>query len=151
MSTQAQFADLFGGTESPPVDFPDGLIGIDEWKQFLLIRHPAAGSLGLLQSLDDERVSLILADPRQLVPNYEVVLRDRERTLLQYDEASGVALDVYCILSVQEEPLRVTANLLGPLVINWETRRGCQLILADSHYDPRYPVVGGVVSERRAC
>jgi flagellar assembly factor FliW len=49
-------------------------------------------------------------------------------------------LAAYCILSVQEEPFKVTANLLGPLVVNWQTGLGRQVIQSDSTYAARFPI-----------
>jgi flagellar assembly factor FliW len=44
-------------------------------------------------------------------------------------------------LTVRTDPAGVTANLLGPLVINNRTGRGRQLVLSTSDYSARHPVV----------
>lgn len=136
------------GEESQPIEFPSGLIGLEEWQRFVLISHPAGEPLQLLQSLDDSRVSLIVADPRQIITDYHVVLSEADVRALQYTGSPGVLpsnvshhIGIYSILSIQEEPFSVTANLIGPLVINWEAKVGRQVILSDSNYDPRYPLV----------
>jgi flagellar assembly factor FliW len=56
--------------ESEPVEFQTGLIGLSEWKHFVLIKHPQSGPLSLLQSLNEAGFSLIVADPRQIIPDY---------------------------------------------------------------------------------
>ena len=43
---------------------------------------------------------------------------------------------------VHENPPGVTANLLGPLVVNVRSGRGRQLVLASSEHAVRHPVVG---------
>lgn len=139
--------------ESQPIEFPAGLIGFDEWKHFVVVTHADSGPLRLLQSLDDIRVSFIIADPRQIVSDYQISLSETDCHALQYpDGVQGNWLDeaysnVYCILSAQEEPFSVTANLLGPLVINWQTGLGRQVILSHSGYNPRYPLAGDSVAE----
>lgn len=139
--------------ESQPVEFPAGLIGFDEWKHFVVITHPDSGPLRLLQSLDDIRVSFIIADPRQIVPDYQVLLSEADIQSLQYPSGSqsnwfdDTHSNVYCILSAEEEPFSVTANLLGPLVINWQTGLGRQVILSNSGYNPRYPLTGDIATE----
>lgn len=138
--------DLTGllGDESPSLEFPSGLIGIEEWTKFVVISHPEAGPLKLLQSLEDNRFSLILANPADIDPSYRVKISASDAEALQYsgDLRLGNADDVetYCILSVQEEPFKVTANFLGPVVINWAAKLGRQIILADSSYNPRHMV-----------
>jgi flagellar assembly factor FliW len=49
---------------------------------------------------------------------------------------------VYCILQLARDTQEVSANLLGPLVVNWATGRGTQVVLAESGYSARYPVTG---------
>jgi flagellar assembly factor FliW len=135
------------GEESSPIEFPSGLVGFEEWKRFVLLAHPESGALRLLQSLDDARVTFIVADPRQITPDYRLSLSEADARALQADEHAAVApewpsgLDAYCILSVQEDPFSVTANLLGPLVVNWQAGLGRQVILSESDYDTRYQVV----------
>jgi flagellar assembly factor FliW len=139
--------------ESKPIEFPAGLIGLDEWKRFVLVRYPDSGPFCLLQSLDDAPVSLIVVDPRQIVPDYQISLAEADIQALQFPaEHKTVLLDsvdesVYCILSVQAEPFNVTANLLGPIVINWQTGLGRQVILSNSGYDPRFPLANNPPSE----
>jgi len=141
-----QEIDLTGllGDESPSLEFPSGLIGIEEWTKFVVVSHPEAGPLKLLQSLEDNRFSLILANPTDIDPAYRIKLSAPDAEALRYDGDLRLAkadnLGIYCILSVQEEPFKVTANLLGPIVINWEANVGRQIVLADSSYNPRHLV-----------
>lgn len=136
MSEQVELASLLGD-ESNPIEFPKGLIGLEEWHRFVIVSHPAGGSLKLLQSLEDDRVSFIVADPYQVVSDYQLNLSPADIEALGLEKNSA-ELDVCCIISVQEEPLTVTANLLGPLVINKATGVGLQVILAESSYSARH-------------
>lgn len=139
--------------ESQPIEFPAGLIGFNEWKHFVVITHPDSGPLRLLQCLDDLRVSFIIADPHQIVSDYQIQLSEADIQSLQYPNGSQIPWhdethsSVYCILSVQEEPFSVTANLLGPLVVNWQTGVGRQVILSNSGYNPRYLLADDFAAE----
>ncbi len=158
MTSQLEMNPLLG-EESPVIEFPSGLIGLEEWKHFVLVTHPEGGPLHLLQSLDDERITLIVADPRQIVSDYQVGLSEADAQALQYADVNTLhtawpdEMDLYCILSVQENPFSVTANLLGPLIINWQARLGRQVILSDSSYDARYlvPVPSSAPATKRAA
>jgi flagellar assembly factor FliW len=137
------------GDESPPIEFPEGLVGFDEWKHFVLVSHEHGGPLQLLQSLDDDRVSFITTDPSQILSDYTVSLSGKEAHDIGCSDDSRVLqapwpedIGVFCVLSVQEEPFSVMANLLGPVVINFRTRTGRQLILSESGYAARYPLAG---------
>lgn len=137
------------GEKSSPIEFPNGLIGLDEWQKFVVISHPAGGSLRLLQSLEDTRVSLILMPSLEILPDYRLALSEVDAQTLQYSQGAGQVapgtpdISVYCILSIQEEPFTVTANLLGPLVINRNSGLGVQVIASDSNYNPRHPLITG--------
>ncbi len=142
------------GDDVTPIEFSKGLIGLEEWRRFVMISHPAGGPLRLLKSLQDERMSLIVANPYQVMPTYKLTLSEADIKTLGYAGPPGVVesnhktLDVSCIISVQEEPFGVTANLLGPLVVNKETGLGVQVILAESAYSARHPVVNPAASAK---
>lgn len=144
MATQPDTSGLLG-TESQPIHFPAGLIGFDEWQNFVLVAHTAGGPLRLMQLLDDERVSFIVVDPRHIVSDYYPQLQEEDIEALQivgdFKAAWSNEIGVYCILSVHEDPFVVTANLLSPLIINWQAGLGRQVILVNSGYAARHPVV----------
>lgn len=139
--------------ESSPIEFPAGLIGLEEWRRFIVVAHPESGPLCLLQSLDDAPLALIVTDPRQLMAGYQISLSEADLKALQLPAEQkrpgldGVNVGIYCILSVQAEPFTATANLLGPVVINWQAGLGRQVILSHSGYDPRFSITGNLLSE----
>jgi flagellar assembly factor FliW len=55
------------------------------------------------------------------------------------DPGDGLVL---VLLTARGDPASVTANLLGPLVVNVRTGRGRQLVLAESGYSAQHPIVG---------
>ena len=120
--------------EDYAISFPEGLVGCPDWKRFvLLIDDNADMPVAVLRSLDDPQIELLITDPEMLDPQYKARLHQ------QHVEG---ALDhaVYCTLAITEDG-RITANLLGPLVIDTETRIGRQVVLADSGYSTRHPIV----------
>lgn len=147
MTTQLEANVLFD-EERLIVHFPDGLIGLEEWQHFTLVTPQPDEPIRLLQAINDERFSMIVIDPRHIVADYEVILTKADALALSnpdglYDlQLNDPDMEVYCILSIQAEPFDVTANLLGPLVINRQTGLGRQVILSDSKYNPRHPVIG---------
>jgi len=138
------------GQESQPIEFVTGLIGLEEWRQFVLITHPAGEPLRLLQSLDNPRLSLIVGDPRQIISDYQASLTEADIQKLRYEgdprflESDEPDMAVYCILSVEEEPFNVTVNLLGPVIINWKTGLALQIVLTDADYSSRYPLTSSL-------
>ena len=120
--------------------FPEGLVGCPKWRGFVLVSDPEGGAASWLQSTDDEDVGFFVVEPLSIIRSYRVLLSDVDRMTLEAGESD--ALSVYCILQVARDTQEVTANLLGPLVVNWATGRGAQVVLADSGYSARQPVSG---------
>jgi flagellar assembly factor FliW len=120
------------------VIFPSGLVGCETWKNFVLVRDDAAEvPIAKLQSLDDTHVSLIVTNPYCIDPEYQPDLGDQDRAELQLDDT--VKPEIFCTLTVQEDGW-LTANLLGPLVLNPTNRRAKQIVLAESGYSTRAPI-----------
>jgi len=127
--------------EEAIITFPEGLVGCVTWRQFVLLGTNVSGPFKLLQSLDDPQVSFIVADPYLLLADYSFTLSDVDARTIELDDPAKAM--VLCILMVKQDPvLSITANLLGPLVINVSSRLGTQLVLADSGYSARFPVMG---------
>jgi flagellar assembly factor FliW len=125
-------------TTTDSIIFPDGLVGCQDWKNFILMTDDGDEELpvAILQSLDDASVSLMVTDPRFLEPSFAPQLSAQDCADLGLDDASQTV--VYCTLSTADGWL--TANLLGPLVLNPITRRGKQVVVVDSAYSTRYRI-----------
>lgn len=82
--------------------------------------------VAVLRSLDHPEVELLVTDPALLDPQYKAKLGLEQSA-------------VYCTLTVGEDGW-ITANLLGPLIIDPASRQGRQMVLTDSGYSSRHPV-----------
>jgi flagellar assembly factor FliW len=106
--------------------FPDGLVGCPDWKRFvLLVEEDEDMPVAVLRSVEFPEVELLITDPALIDPAY--------RTHIDSPKSA-----VYCTLTVSDG--WITANLLGPLVIDPELRQGRQLVLTDTPYTARHPV-----------
>jgi flagellar assembly factor FliW len=119
--------------------FPDGLPGFPQATKFALIDVHGNEAFLWLQSLEDPTLAFLSTVPWPFFPDYEPEVPDSEQELLGLTDA-GDAM-VLCLLTIRREEGEVTANLLGPLVVNQRTRVGRQVVLADSDYPLRAPLV----------
>lgn len=118
--------------------FPQGLVGCPEWQRFVqVVDSDEDLPVAILQCLDNAAVQLIVTDPTLVEPDYVAPLSSHQRVELGLP--SDVEPVMYCTLSVSADG-SISANLLGPLVVNPATRRGLQLVLTDSTYSTRHPV-----------
>ncbi|MHB1015835.1 MAG: flagellar assembly protein FliW, partial [Desulfurivibrionaceae bacterium] len=92
-----------------------------------------------LQSLDDPKLAFVLIQAALLIPQYQPEISTLIRQELQ--AASDQALEVLLILTVpRENPEGMTANLLGPVVINSDKRLAKQVLQDPARYDACWPV-----------
>lgn len=92
----------------------------------------------LLSSVDDENVAIIVAVPWLFFPDYAPELPDGEREALAISSPEEAI--VFCPVTLDAENQQIHLNLLGPFVVNAQSRRGRQVVLADSGWPVRAAV-----------
>jgi flagellar assembly factor FliW len=119
---------------------PDGILGFPSDRRYMLLEHDAAGSpFKWLQSLDNPDLAFIVVDPTIVNPRYGFELDVDLIRQIGTDDPEQCA--VMCIVNVpHDHPIRMTANLKAPLVINVESRIGRQTILGSQAYAINMPV-----------
>jgi flagellar assembly factor FliW len=138
--------------ETKVLTFPHGLLGFDDMRRFALVDTQDSGFYFWLQSLDDPGLAFLTAVPWPFFPGYEFELPDADRDALGLVEPDGSGEDehnptmVLCLLTVDSladegRSHEITANLLGPLVINTDNRLGRQVVLVDGDFATRAPLV----------
>jgi flagellar assembly factor FliW len=123
------------------LSFPQGLIGFAEARRFTLIDHPGGGPFRWLQSLDAPELAFVVADPQLFFADYRVPLSVEDLRSIGLERIEDGAVVV--ILVVPRDPLRITANLLGPIVINLKGRLARQLVLDSSGYTTQHAIFAG--------
>ncbi len=118
-------------------DFHQGLFGFETAHRFALL--PAErDAFYWLQSQEFEALTFLLIDPFICVEGYAVDLGPKEIGELMPEDASEIAvLAILTLPSVRGET--ATANLQGPIALNYKKLVGKQLAL-ESPYGIRFPV-----------
>ena len=117
------------------ITFINGLGGCPDWKRFRYRVDPDQIPIAVLENLDDPAVSLSVIDPFLVKSDYTIDMSEADRLLVELDESADAA--VLAILVIKHEPTLVTANLVGPIVINCRTNKACQLVLDNPEYSVR--------------
>jgi flagellar assembly factor FliW len=128
----------FGDLDVPEeeiVVFPAGLVGMPQWREFVLLRTADSGPFEWMQSLEEPAIAFLVADPAPFFPDYRVPVRAADLAAIGLeDPAQGV---VRVILTLAERAEETTANLKGPVVIHPKTRRAVQLVISETPYTTR--------------
>lgn len=118
--------------------FPDGLPGLPDLENFVVVELREDGAFQQLQSLDNIDVSMIVCVPWLFFPDYAPVLSDLEQAELELEKAEDAVL--FVPVTIDPDSHQVFLNLLGPFVVNATTRTGRQLVLTGTSYTTRAPI-----------
>ena len=115
--------------ESNVILFPEGLIGFEELRRFLLILEQETAPFRWLISIDEPAIGFAVIDPRIIKPEYisEIPVPIEHQ-------------DLYTIVTLHKELHNSTMNLKGPILIQQEVREGKQVILNSDRFQVAYPL-----------
>ena len=134
--TSSRFGEIEIDDEQQ-IFFKEGLLGFENLKSFVLLPVNNSMIFTWLQSTEEGEIAFLLTDPFMFFPGYEVELDESIREDLQIDAAKDVVIQA--IVTIPEAGVKdMTANLLGPLVINVNDRIGKQTVLTQTNYTTRH-------------
>lgn len=127
--------------EDKIITFPNGIIGFPELTRFTLIHDEEKGKgagIRWLQSLEEMGFAMPVMDPLVVKDNYNPEVNDE---LLE--PAGNVTPDNMLVLvtvTVPSDITQMTVNLRGPIIINADEKKACQIIVDGEDYPVKYPI-----------
>jgi flagellar assembly factor FliW len=120
---------------------PLGLPGFPGKNRYVLIEKEDTRPFCWLQSIEDAALALVVMNPLVFKSDYTVELASIIETM-NWTDANPERLLIYVVVNISAQPPRkITANLIGPIVINPEKREAVQIVIYDSPYSHQYPVL----------
>jgi len=129
--------------ETEVLTFPWGLPGFPNCRRFLALAVEAHENVLWLQSLDELKVALPVADPWHFFPEYDPRLPAFARVSLELTRAEDFSVLAVLVIPETGTP---TMNLLAPIIINLRTRVGRQVTVDRgdrdaAEYGVRVPII----------
>ncbi|RKZ16643.1 hypothetical protein DRQ50_05875 [bacterium] len=120
------------------IHLSDGLLGMPRLSRWLILEMGDDVPLKWFQSLDRADFGFPVTEPYFYHDDYAVEVPDALRRRL----GSGASTDLTTLIITTIHPggEKVTGNLVAPLVVDIETRRGAQLILDADEYSLRQDI-----------
>lgn len=113
-------------------------LGFPDSHRFIMRPHGDKSPFMWLQSLDDPDLAFVVMPSAALIPQYTP---EFPASTLKDLEINSTKPEILLILTIPHgKPLEMTANLLGPIVLNTEKRLACQALLDPAIYNVRWPV-----------
>lgn len=133
----------FGAIEVDPnkiITLTSPFLGFSESIRFILKPHAQDSPFMWLQSLDNPELAFVVISPTLLPKKYNPTIP--RQTTNELDIQSNQELDMLVLLTIPAgNPLKITANLLGPLIINTTKRLAKQIVLDPKKYNPCLPLI----------
>jgi len=115
-----------------------GLLGFYGWCEYVAYRPENLGIFRWLQSVDIPQLAFVICPAEVIVPGYHIGVPREELACIGVEEAEDA--EVFVILTNPQDPRRMCANLLGPLIVNTARGLARQVVLYDTEYSSRHVV-----------
>lgn len=124
--------------DSEVIEFPWGLPGFGQLRKFVVLQVAGQEGFIWLQSLDDLKMALPLANPWAIFDDYDPHLPQYAQAALDLERPEDFV--IMCVVVVTKDAEEMSMNLFAPIVINMKTRTGRQVMLENSGYGVRTPL-----------
>ncbi len=124
--------------EKQLVTFPEGLLGFEKYTKFALIDSEYEPFIWL-QSTEESNLAFLMIDPFLICSDYEADIDDSALRSIGVDSAEDII--IMTLVTIPKDGSAITANFLGPVVINKKNRKCLQVILNDSRWTTKFDIV----------
>ncbi len=132
----------FGEQETPRdkvIAFPDGIPGFETHKSYALFDDPESEPFQWLLSIENSHLGFVVINPLRLWPDYDPRISRDDLKGLEASSPDDVLL--FAIVTLDDDPTKVTVNLSGPILINTANRKARQLALLDARYTTKHRIM----------
>jgi len=126
--------------EDKIITFTKGILGFPDDKRYALLPHKKNSPFLWLQSIDSPDLAFVVMDPGFIKSDYTFEIPDEIEKELKINTPEEV--DTLVIITIRSDSngkkIKMSANLLGPIVINVEKRLAAQIVLDPKKFPVRY-------------
>ena len=92
-----------------------------------------------LQSMEDATVCFLVVEPVLFMFNYALEISDETVEKIQLKDSQDAV--IYSLVVIPEDPMKISANLCGPIVINRVNKRGMQVVSTNSEHLVKHYII----------
>lgn len=132
------------------ITFENGIIGFPDLKHFMLLHDEEEGTeagIRFLQSIEEPAFAMPVMDPLLVKSDYNPEVDDD--LLANAGNLNADNILVLVTVTVPSDLTRMSVNLQGPLVINVEEHKACQIIIEGNEYPVKFPIYD-ILQSRKA-
>jgi flagellar assembly factor FliW len=119
----------------PTIEFVSPMPGFPDHRRFYLVSIDDSSLVYWLTSADDPELRFLVIPPQAFFPDYTPEISDEALSILGVDESERLLL--LLVVTAGDTLQETTANLMAPIVVDKESRRAVQTVLAGSDFPVR--------------
>ena len=117
----------------PTISMAVPMPGFPSHREFVLVRLNDEGLLYAFTSIDNPELRFLVAPPEPFFPDYAPELENATLAALNTKDPDRLLIMVVITAGADE----TTANLLAPIIVDRDSRRAIQVVLADANLPVR--------------
>jgi flagellar assembly factor FliW len=121
--------------------FENGIIGFPDLKHFTLLHDEEKGTnvgIRFLQSIEEPGFAMPVMDPLVVKQDYDPEVNDE--LLAGLGELTPDNILVLVTVTVPSDLTKMSVNLQGPIVVNVDAHKACQIIVEGNTYPVKFPI-----------
>ena len=121
-------------------EFVEPIIGYDNLKKYVLVEHSENSAFKWLQSVEDPSLAFPVTSPAFFDIDYQFEIPTEKAEKIDLTSVESlISLNIVTIPA--GNPRKATVNLLAPIIINAANKKGMQIILSNSNYPVKAPLI----------
>lgn len=130
------------------IQFVNGIVGFPQLTTFALIHdNEKNGGIQWLQSMQEPQFAIPVMNPLDILEDYNPQVEDE--LLKPIGGLDPENMLVLVTVAVPSDLTKMSVNLRGPIVINAENRKACQVITEGEEYQVKFPIYD-IIKSRKA-
>ena len=125
--------------KSDIIHFISPILGFPNDRKYVLLRENQGSVFYWMQSLDNPDLAFVVTNPLAFAPEYKIKIHKSSIEDLELDDLSKG--EVWALVSIRNNPLKVTMNLQAPILVNKEKMLAKQLVLDPEQYRLQYEIL----------
>ena len=150
MLVQTKFFGEFDLPEEKIVTLERGLIGLEQYKKYTILYdcEKEEANISWFQSVEEPTLALPVIKPWLVKEDYDPVVEDELLTGL--GDLTEENLVILLTMTVPEDIKQMSVNLMAPIIINADTRKGTQIVVENADYEVKYKIYDILQAKKEA-
>ena len=128
--------------ENETIHMPHGMLGFTETRKFVILHHKQDSPFCWFQSIEDPSLAFVITNPTLFEPDYDIEVGHILKDMSWDEDLAENDLKLYVVVTIPEgTPEKMSANLIGPVLINTKAQQAVQMVISNSPYSHKHPLM----------